>query len=220
MSDPIDKLSRLGDALEGAPMPLPASEIRARGDRIRHRRHAVIAGASAAVVAAVAIPVVAFSLNNDEPKEIPPSNPSVTDSVPAPTLEFGESNLLTSKDAIYPNGGSDWVETETNPTGGIQPSFSPCEQTTLDSLGAEEVHRRYFDFVILDTQTIDPTLLLNEVVAQFPDADAAESAYGQFRVGTTIARPDSRTSSRAASSSRCRSPSTARRSRCCSPPSG
>ena len=60
MSDPIDKLSRLGDALEGAPMPLPASEIRARGDRIRHRKHAVIAGASAAVVAAVAIPVVAF----------------------------------------------------------------------------------------------------------------------------------------------------------------
>ena len=63
MSDPIEKLNRLGDALEGAPMPLPASEIRARGDRIRRRKHAVIAGASAAVVAAVAVPVVALTFS-------------------------------------------------------------------------------------------------------------------------------------------------------------
>ena len=47
MSDPIDKLTNLGDALEGAPMPLPASAIRARGDRIRRRKHALVAGASA-----------------------------------------------------------------------------------------------------------------------------------------------------------------------------
>ena len=171
MSDPIDKLTRLGDALEGAPMPLPASEIRARGDRIRHRRHAVVAGASAAVVAAVAIPVVAFTVNgsgNDAVDYTP--SPTVTESVPG---SLSTANLLTGKDAIYPNGGGDWQEKDTLPEG---QALVSCQQSTFADLGADPVFVRNFEFVH-DVVGVDPSNLFSEVVAEFPNGAAAESAY-------------------------------------------
>ena len=180
MSDPIEELNRLGDAMEGAPMPLPASEIRARGDRIRRRRHAAIAGASAAVVAAVAVPVVAFTVNgSDDRPDIAPS-PTISDPAPLPSEELGEQNLLTSDDAIYPNGGADWRESETFEGEG-QGAASPCQQSSYAALGADSVFQRQFDFISTDTGDVDPTLNFNEVVAEFPSGADARSAYDQVR---------------------------------------
>lgn len=180
MSDPIEKLTRLGEALEGAPMPLPASEVRARGDRIRRRKHAVIAGASAAVVVAVAVPVVAFTLNgsDDEPPVTP--RPTVTDTNPVPSAALSDENLLTDGQAIYPNGGSDWRVRDTYPGDG-QSAFSPCAQQSMAGLGAEQVFKRDFDFVVLPSEEIEPTLHLNEIIAEFPTAADAEAAAGSIR---------------------------------------
>jgi hypothetical protein len=180
MSDPIEKLNRLGDALEGAPMPLPASEIRARGDRIRRRKHAVIAGASAAVVAAVAVPVIAITAG-DSSKEIPPADPSVSDPLPVPpSALLSERNLLTDDQAIYPNGGSDWRPTETFPGDG-QGTASPCQQSSVVGLGAGSVFQRHFEFVVRDTGDVEPTLTFNEVVAEFPSDREAQAAYEEIR---------------------------------------
>ncbi len=180
MSDPIEKLNRLGDALEGAPMPLPASEIRARGDRIRRRRHAVIAGAGAAVVAAVAVPVIVIGAS-DSPKEIPPANPSVSDPVPAPTSStLSERNLLTDDQAVYPNGGADWRATGTSEGDG-QATASPCQQSTFEGLGAGSVYQRDFEFVSTGTGDVEPSLTFNEVIAEFPSDREAEAAYDEIR---------------------------------------
>jgi hypothetical protein len=180
MSDPIEKLTRLGEALEGAPMPLPASEIRARGDRIRRRNHAVIAGASAAVVAAVAVPVVAFTLasSDDKGPDITPQPPTVSDSV-APA-DLGETNLLTSDDAIYPNGGSDWRESSTIPGDGQSP-FSPCTQSKLAGLGATSVFQREFEFVVTATGEVEPTLRFNEIIGEFRNNADARAAYDEVK---------------------------------------
>jgi hypothetical protein len=182
MSDPIEKLNRLGDALEGAPMPRPASEIRARGDRIRRRKHAVIAGASAAVVAAVAVPVIAITAGGSDKGDQPfTPDPTITDSVPMPpSASLSERNLLTDDQAVYPNGGSDWQEYDTF-AGDGQSTASPCQKRSFEGLGAGSVFQRDFEFVVTDTGEVEPTLHFNEVVAEFPSAAEAQAAYDAVR---------------------------------------
>ncbi len=180
MSDPIEKLNSLGDALEGAPMPLPASEIRARGDRIRRRKHALVAGVSAAVVVAVAVPVVALTVGGSDGKADFTPSPTISDSVPVPSTALSEQNLLTDEDAIYPNGGSDWRECGTFEGDG-QAAFSPCTQQSMDGLGADGVFQRDFEFVVTDTGDVEPTLTLNEIIAEFPSDAEAASAYAEIK---------------------------------------
>lgn len=188
MSDPIEKLNRLGDALEGAPMPLPASAIRARGDRIRRRKHALVAGASAAVVAAVAVPVVAFTLDgsDDKPDFSPSPSPTVSDPVPAAPLS--EENLLTSEEAVYPNGGADWQETDTFEGDG-QATATPCQQTSFAGLGAGSVFQRDFEFHSTITDEVDGTLHFNQVVAEFPNEADAQAAYDEIKGWYDDCRP-------------------------------
>jgi hypothetical protein len=177
MSDPIEQLTRLGDAMEGAPVPLPATAIRARGDQIRRRKHALIAGATAAVIAAVALPLAALTLNGDDPQDPPPADSSVTDPVGPAGLE--ESNLLTSDEAIYPNGASDWRETATFEGDGPD-RFHPCAASPLSALGASSVLRRDFEFVVTGADEVEPHLTLNEAIAEFPSSADARAAYDTF----------------------------------------
>ncbi|WP_322936958.1 hypothetical protein [Nocardioides bizhenqiangii] len=181
MSDPIEKLNSLGDALEGAPMPRPASEIRARGDRIRRRKHATIAGVSAVVVAAVAVPIVALTGGgSDDSPDIAPS-PTISDPVPVPSLVLAEQNLLTSDDAIYPNGGADWQEIDTFEGDTQGGPASPCQRSSLAELGAEPIFQRQFDFVVTDTRDVEPSLYFNQVVAEFPSGADAQAAYDEVK---------------------------------------
>ena len=189
MSDPIEELNHLGDALEGAPMPLPASEIRARGDRIRRRRHAAIAGASAAVVAAVAVPVVAFTVGGSDDKPDLAPSPTVSDPVPAPALALSEQNLLTSEDAVYPNGGADWREHDTFDGDTRDGTASPCQRDSVRTLGADSVIQRQFDFVVTDTGDVEPTLYFNQVIAEFPSGGEAQAAYDEVQAWHTDCLP-------------------------------
>ncbi|MEZ0579458.1 hypothetical protein [Nocardioides sp. MH1] len=175
MSDPIEKLTRLGDALEGAPMPLPASEIRARGDRIRRRRQTLVAGVSAAVVAAVAVPTVVLTVGGDDRSDAPVApQPSISDSVPAAPLSA--ENLLTSGDAgkVY-GSDSTWVDYSTY-RGDGQGSYHPCATASFASLGAKPLYKREFNAVPSDTVTGWMTAIAGE----FATADDAKAAYDQL----------------------------------------
>ncbi len=177
MSDPIDKLTRLGDALEGAPMPLPASEIRARGDRIRRRKHALVAGASAAVVAAVAVPVVALTLNgSDKPDNLAPQ-PSVSDPV-APAALSAE-NLITADDAAWNEVGTEFEVSGTYPGDG-QATPSPCFQSSFAGLGAETVFQRDFRWT-KQTSGRDIGPQLNEIIGEFASPEDALTAYDEIQ---------------------------------------
>ncbi|RHW28864.1 hypothetical protein D0Z08_03200 [Nocardioides immobilis] len=186
MSDPIDKLTRLGDALEGAPMPLPASEIRARGDRIRRRKHALVAGASAAVVAAVAVPVVALTVGNgsDDPDNLAPQ-PSITDPVPAAALSV--ENLITADDAAWNEVGTEFEVSETYPGDGQAPP-SPCFQSSFAGLGAETVFQRDFRWK-LQTSGTDIGPQLNEIIGEFASPEDALTAYNEIQGWYDDCRP-------------------------------
>ncbi|KAA1421193.1 hypothetical protein F0U44_02460 [Nocardioides humilatus] len=175
MSDPIEKLTRLGDALEGAPMPVPASEIRSRGDRIRRRKHAAIAGASAAVVAAVAIPVVALTVGGGDDKAAVTNQPSPSVSDPVPSAALSAENLMTAGDAVWYDVGTDWTEGSTV-TGDGQAPPNPCMQESFAGLGAGSVFQRDFTFTA-QTDPSDPWPYLTEIVGEFDSAAAAQDAY-------------------------------------------
>lgn len=171
MSDPIEQLNRLGDALEGAPMPLPATEIRARGERIRRRKHAAIAGVSAAVLAAVAIPV-GLSLGGDDSAGPPiDDRPSVSD--PVPSAPLSAENLLTEEDAGQAYGGAGaWVAYNVF-RGDGQDVYHPCATTSFAGLGAKPVFRREFN---LGPAAPAPGYL-TAIAGEFPTEAAAQAAY-------------------------------------------
>lgn len=85
--DPIQTLENLDPGL--ATTPRPATEVRRRGEQIRHRRLAAVGVAVAASVAALAAPFVLLDRSADEVPPISPT-PSVTrapdDAAPPPVV--------------------------------------------------------------------------------------------------------------------------------------
>jgi hypothetical protein len=75
MRDPIDELESFD--LPGTTTPLPAAEVRRRGDRIRRRNTALAAAGGLAVVAAVAAPIAAVALDHDGRRVQPAPAPAV-----------------------------------------------------------------------------------------------------------------------------------------------
>jgi hypothetical protein len=76
MRDPIDELESFH--MPRTTTPLPAAEVRRRGDRIRRRNTALAAAGGLAVVAAVAAPVAAVALHHDSDRVEPAPAPHVT----------------------------------------------------------------------------------------------------------------------------------------------
>ncbi|HWI42918.1 MAG TPA: hypothetical protein VNS81_04825 [Nocardioides sp.] len=173
MPDPIDDLfrsARQGGGLEGGDMPLSAAEVRRRGDRIRRRRNALVAGGAALAVAAVAVP--ALALFGGQPK-------SDSDRV-APKPEpkaVSAANLITDDDTVYVPGAADWFTTDTSPGDG-QSVFHPCAREALAGLGATSVFRRDFELRNLEAGAPDVKGdYLGEAVAQFRSEEDARAAY-------------------------------------------
>lgn len=178
--DPIDQLTRFGTDLQGAAMPVPPSEIRRRGERLRRRRHALVAGGAALAVAVVAVPVVALTADSD--KKVLPADP--TD--PTPVLA---ADLLSDAETVY-SDGADWFTTETY-SGDGQSAFHPCARESLGGLGAASIQQRDFELRATDVRPGDvntdpePSNQLHQAVAEFDSPAEATAAYATIESWVT-----------------------------------
>ncbi|TNM40375.1 hypothetical protein FHP29_09955 [Nocardioides albidus] len=164
--DPIDELTRFGAGLAGGDMPLSAAEVRRRGDRIRRRRTALVAGGAAVAVAAVTVPVLLVSGPTGPDRDLVTKDPA----------GLGRADLLTDDDTLY-SDGADWFATQTFEGDG-QAAFHLCARESLSGLGATAVLQREFEL----RNTRDPEVPVSgdrfaEAIAQFPDAATASAAY-------------------------------------------
>ena len=172
--DPQQKLSRFGSEFEGGAMPLPPSEIRRRGDRIRRRRNAVVAGGAALALAAIAVPVLALTGDGGDKDTLPANEPEPV--TPA--------DLLSDAETVY-SDGADWFATRTF-SGDGQAAFHPCTRTSFEGLGATSVQQRYFELLPTNLRPGDtydgPTGAdeLSQAVARFDSPREAQAAYDAY----------------------------------------
>lgn len=173
MSDPIERLSQFRTDVEGGPM-LPAPEVRRRGDQLRRRKHALVAAASVAVVAAIAVPVIALTGNGvGGGRDIEPAPPA-----PSTGTALSEADLMTDAETTYhvEADGSDWFTSDTTPGDGQAPP-NPCFREMLADLGAGSVFQRDYELRGPDGAPTDAGNRMNEIIAEYDDAAAAQDAY-------------------------------------------
>lgn len=174
-NDPINELSRFGEGFTtgtGGDMPLSAAAVRRRGDQIRRRRNALVAGASALAVAAIAVPILAISGGTPKADD---TNDIADDGKGSLTV----ANLITDDDTVY-SDGADWFRTNVGEGDG-QDVFNPCAQQSLTGTGATSVVRADFEL----RNTDDPTAAITgdyfiQVVGDYDDAAAATAAYDRI----------------------------------------
>ncbi|KRB78141.1 hypothetical protein ASE01_08280 [Nocardioides sp. Root190] len=188
--DPIDDLSRFGAGLSngstGGDMALSAADVRRRGDQIRRRRTALVAGGAAFAVAAVAVPIFVVVGNGGTPK-------SDRDQVADDTPVLSADDLLRDADTEYAVGEKGSFATNDTYQGDGQATFHPCQQEKLSALGATDSFTRSYDYVIQlepgDSAPPDaPGDGLVETIAEFEDDAAARAAYdtlAEWLVGCT-----------------------------------
>lgn len=183
--DPIDKLSRFGTGFSsgtGGDMPLSAADVRRRGDQIRRRRTALVAGASALAVAAVAVPI--FAVVGGNPKDDGPG--PAEDPNEVQPLSTGV--LLTDDDTVY-SDGADWFRTSAFEGDG-QDAFNPCARESLEGTGATSVVRG--DFELRNTEDPDAPItgdFLVQVVGEYDDEAAAAKAWSTVNGWLEECRP-------------------------------
>jgi len=164
--DPIEELSRFGAELgrAGGDMPLSAADVRRRGDRIRRRRTALVAGGAAFAVAVVTAPVLLLTGHQD--RDLTTKDPH--------QAPLSERDLLTDDDTVY-NDGADWFAVE--PASGTA-AFRFCERRDLTSFGASDTLWRDFELRNLDDPEVEVTGDgFRESAGQFPDVASARAAY-------------------------------------------
>lgn len=171
-NDPIDELTRFGagfgSATPGGDMPLSAAAVRRRGDQIRRRRTALVAGGAALAVAAVAVPVFAVIGNGDPRSD--DQREFTDDTTPA----LAESDLLRDQDTEYfPNEKGAFVAYTTQ-EGDEQATVQQCQQDKLDSIGVTRSFSRFFAPAQGEPGSGNG---LFETVMQFDDPATARAAY-------------------------------------------
>jgi hypothetical protein len=174
--DPIEDLARFGAGFQaggGGEMPRTAADVRRRGDQIRRRRNALVAGAAALAVAAVAVPIL--TLTNGSARS--DRDDLITDD---PSRALSQADLLTGRDAVY-GPGNDWFATGTFEGDG-QASFQLCAEESMTGLGATATFGRTFELRgTLPDAPKGPVqgAFLQETIAAFPSPAAARKAYNQ-----------------------------------------
>ncbi|HWJ08956.1 MAG TPA: hypothetical protein VNS46_06235 [Nocardioides sp.] len=174
MPDPIDDLSRFSQGFEGGDMPLSAAEVRRRGDRIRRRRNALVAGGAALAVGVVAVPVLALTGGGGD---VDSDRDRIADGSKVVTLS--EQDLLTDDDTEYTPGAADWFTTATYEGDG-QSAFHPCAREGLTGLGAQAVWQRDFEMRnLLPDAPVEVVggASFNEATAEFATEADARAAY-------------------------------------------
>lgn len=175
--DPLDQLHHFDP---GVPMsPLPASEVRRRGDRRRRRTTALTVAASALAVAVVATPVAVLAHGSSSGTAplapVAPSTTAVTD--PAPQ-SLTDAALLTA--------GQLPVRTRLTPWQQEAPDGKPtllCQPAGAD-LGAGLILTRTFGASVAPTPDLpqggeDVASRIRLSVLQLPDEQAATASYAR-----------------------------------------
>lgn len=175
--DPLEQLNQFGAGFStgasGGPMPHSAAEARQRGDQIRRRRSALVAGGAALAVAAVAVPIIAIAGGTDAP-DIDRDNIATSPSA-RPTV-LSTDDLLVDGETAYTTWG-DWREDETFEGDGQATTFE-CQRQALSGIGATGAFNRTWNFAVEGEVNTDPSSpRLVEEIAEFADADAARAAY-------------------------------------------
>ncbi|MCW2843194.1 MAG: hypothetical protein JWN22_1110 [Nocardioides sp.] len=192
MSDPLEHLHRFDT--EGLDVnPLPASEVRRRGNRMRRRNNALAAVGGLAAVALIAVPLAITAGGNDH-ASLPPANPAPSRTTdPAVTTawvqEIPESFPLTEG---FPatNGSDGSPVTVQHPTDlGV---FPPCfglgdkrsrpaptvDKAGVDYRGESEDQRQAVLAVYQDQDTASSALTqLEEDVAGCPRQSTGHKTY-------------------------------------------
>lgn len=176
MSDPIDdQLSRFSDGFRGGDMPLSAAAVRRRGDQIRRRRNALVAGGAALAVAAVAVPVIALAGGGGDVES--DRDRVATEPGGEAAAPVGPADLLTDAETVYSPGDADWFTVRTNEAGDVV-ALHPCAQGSLADLGATSTVQREFELRNLAPGAPEVRgESLVETIGAFPSGAAAREAY-------------------------------------------
>ena len=170
--DPIDELARFGagfNSTQGADMPHSPAAARRRGDQIRRRRTALVAGGAALAVTAVAVPI--FTLTGGDPgRDVPVTDPNHT------LAPMSEADLI-SEDQTVAERSADWKENFSGPAQ-TQAAFSVCAKP-ISELGTDRAFER--NFVTSDDAGSAGETRLNETIAEFATPDRAEAAATELR---------------------------------------
>ena len=160
MSDPIDELNHFEP---GVPVsPIPAAEVRRRGDRLRRRRTALVMGGAVAAVLLIAVPVavVASSDSDGTPQ---PASPVIS-----------EGDALTADDLPARDRLTPWQPMAAE---GQVLSCAPQLPASLDeTLGYRQDFRADIAGAPGDET---PASVIRSQVLQFDSAAEAREAYDQ-----------------------------------------
>jgi hypothetical protein len=160
MPDPIEELSNFDPR---SPVnPMPAAEVRRRGDRLRRRNTALVIGGAVAAVVLVAVPVAVFAGggNGGDPE---PGPAAITSEV-----------LLTADELPVRDRLAPWEETDAE---GQTLACAPAEPAALDATTSV---RRDFSATSAEVPRDDtPISVVRTEVLQFADEATARSEYDQ-----------------------------------------
>jgi hypothetical protein len=160
MPDPIEELSNFEPGVPVSPMP--AAEVRRRGDRLRRRNTALVVGGAVAAVALVAVPVAVFA-GGDNGGGPTPGPAAITTDV-----------LLTADELPVRDRLTAWEETD--PEGQVL-ACAPAPPAALDATTAV---RRDFRADIAGAPAGEtPASVVRTEVLQFADESTARSEYDQ-----------------------------------------
>ncbi len=102
MPDPIDELSNFEP---GVPVsPIPAAEVRRRGERLRRRRTALGVGGAVAAVVLIAVPVAVVANGDDDGGTPQPAAPVITEDDALTADDLPVRDRLTAWQSMAPEG--------------------------------------------------------------------------------------------------------------------
>ncbi len=162
MSDPMDELSNFEP---GVPMsPIPAAEVRRRGERLRRRNAALVVGGAVAAIVLIAVPLAVVASGGEDDRGTPqPAAPVITEGDALTVDELPVRDRLTPWQSMAPEG-----------------QVFSCAPKLPASLDEIRGYRVDFRADIADTPANDiPSSVIRSQVLQFDSASEAREAYDQ-----------------------------------------
>jgi len=160
MPDPIEELSNFEP---GVPVnPIPAVEVRRRGDRLRRRNTVFVVGGAVAAIVLIAAPIAVLSGDDEKSGSVGPADRPLTSDV-----------LLTADEVPARDRLAPWAEV---PTEGKTLACAPAAPAALD---ADESVRRDFGADIAENPGGTSVSVVRTEVLRFADEATARAQYAQ-----------------------------------------